>query len=93
MHDVIVYDEEHQSASAAIHEALVKLDELFSGFVKELETVSTNGTIEGRTAESLRAYAKEASAVQKTIAKISGFHQKSSRLFLQDVDEADRKLF
>ncbi|MBR4575940.1 MAG: hypothetical protein IKO25_01940 [Clostridia bacterium] len=93
MHDVIICDEEYQTAAGAITAALNKLDRLFADYTKELETISRNGVIEGNRGKALNAYAREAETVRAAIQKIAEGHAKASRAFLLDIDTADRELF
>jgi hypothetical protein len=93
MHDVIVYDEEYQSAAAAIDKALTQLDSLFSSYISTLKSISTNGTIEGQAAQALKTYAEQAVDVQKAISVIASCHQRTSKAFLADVDETDQDIF
>ena len=92
MHDVIVCDEEYQSASTAIRTALMQLDMVFMEYTRALKQIS-NSVLAGNRGDALRSYADKAEEVRGIIADIADQHTKACSCFLQDVDETDAGMY
>lgn len=88
----IIDKDEHEKASSAVSAALEKLDGLFSRYITALNSISTDGLLNGITGDALKAYAEQAASVKKAISVISLNHEQDSIDFLTSVDEADQEL-
>lgn len=93
MHDVIVYDEEFESAASAIQRICSKIDALASSYLKIMEDTSSNGVVSGDTAKALDVYVKYAQKLKDVAGSIAEHHSSVSQLFLDAVDAADDYLY
>ncbi len=86
----IIYDEEHNAAAELVSNALKQLSKLFSSYVTELESLSSDKIVLGKAGEALQAYAEQAAAVQSTIEAIGDTHKQACQQFLASVDTTDQ---
>ena len=93
MHDVIVCDEEFESASAAIQKACRKIDRIVSLYLLIMENACKTGVMAGETAEALKAYISYAAKLKDVADSIGEHHSTAKQYFLDAVDSADDYLY
>ena len=93
MHDVIVCDEEFESASAEIRKACRKIDWIVSLYLQIMEKACKTGVMAGETAEALNANVAYAAQLRDAASLIAERHFMVKQYFLDAVDSADDYLY
>ena len=87
-----INDEEYISSTEIVNNAFTQLEDLFSRYLKELNSISTDKIVEGKTGDALQTYATQAAKVKKAISSIQINHEINNESFLTGVDTIDHEL-
>lgn len=93
MHDVIICDEEFESAASVVQRACSKIEQLVSLYLRIMENACNNGVVSGETAEALKVYVGYAERLKDVTDLIAEHHSLVNQYFLDAVDTADNYLY
>ena len=89
MHNVIVVDEEFESASQRIIATCADIDELIDKYLNSLQEVNRVGVVSGETALALREYVHFAEKLRDLAGLFAARHQTIATDFVNTIDETD----
>lgn len=93
MHDVIVCDEEFESAATVIKDLCGKIDTIVSSYLRIMENVCSQAVVSGGTADALALHVEHAKALKGIAGPIAQQNSSVSKSFLDAVDTADDYLY
>lgn len=93
MHDVVICDEEFESAATSVQRACNKIEQIVSLYLRIMKNACNHGVVSGETAEALKVYVEYAERLKDVTDLIAEHHSLVNQYFLDAVDTADDYLY
>lgn len=93
MHDVIICDEEFESASDSVSYACHRLEKFIWYYILIMKKVCSEGLVSGGASDAMKVYLEYAQRLKDVADLIAETHNMVKVMLLEDIDSADKYLY